>query len=781
MNPTQPWHDVALSSQERARALLAVMTLDEKLAQLGSYWPRPEDEPSGDVAPMEHAFQEGRRPFVEAMAHGLGHLTRPFGSAPLRPEVAAATLASTQEQIVAASRWQIPAIAHEECLTGFTTYLATVYPAAIAWGATFDPDLVRRMANAIGQDMAKVGVHQGLSPLLDVVRDYRWGRVEETIGEDPYLVGMLGTAYVQGLQAAGVIATLKHFAGYPASKAGRNHAPVSIGPRELVDVILTPFEMAVREGRVGSVMNSYSDLDGLPAAASGDLLTTTLRERWGFEGTVVSDYWAIAFLDLMHHVSPDRAHSGAIALTAGIDIELPESDAYARLAPLVASGEVSEDLVDRAALRVLTQKAQLGLLDAGWSAQPPAARAGAAIDLDSSGNRAIARQIACESVVLLANDQHLLPIPATTHARIAVLGPCADNPRTFLGCYSFPNHVLARYEPSATGVEVPSLLSALRTELPNADIDYQQGVPILDPDGSGLAAAVEAAAGADLVVLAVGDLAALFGRGTSGEGCDAEDLRLPGLQGDLVEAVLATGTPVVLVMVTGRPYALGAYAERCAAVVQAFMPGEEGGGAIAAVLSGAVNPSGHLPVGVPRTPGGQPGTYLAPVLGRGSDGISNLDPAPLYPFGHGLSYTRFSYRDLRLSQHEIATDGTLTVSVLVANTGDRDGQDVVQLYLSDPLAQVTRPVRALIGFARLDLPAGASAVVDFEVHADRTAFTGVDLRRIVEPGEIVLSVGHSSEDLPLTARAQLRGPVRRVDSPVLTTPVEVHHQRVEAA
>ncbi|SDD53057.1 beta-glucosidase [Sanguibacter gelidistatuariae] len=777
------WRDVSQPAEARAQALLDAMSLSEKIAQLGGFWDRPETEPSsdvvdepvasgGDVAPMQHAFDQARRSFADATAHGLGQLTRVFGTAPVSPTAGVAALRAAQAQATSGSSFAIPALAHEECLTGFTAYGATVYPAAIAWGATFDPELIEEMAHAIGSDMRAVGIHQGLSPLLDVVRDYRWGRVEETIGEDPYLVGTLGTAYVRGLQSAGVVATLKHFAGYPASKAGRNHAPVSIGPREFTDVILAPFEMAVRDGGAGSVMNSYSDIDGLPAAASPELLTTILRDRWGFEGTVVSDYWAIAFLDLQHRVSPDRAASGAVALRAGVDVELPDADAYARLESLVASGEVDESLVDRSVLRVLTQKVGLGLLDPDWQVVPAATGDGSSIDLDPPGNRALARRVADESVVLLANCG-ILPLDRSSTARVAVIGPTADQSRSFLGCYSFPNHVMVHHSADDLGVPVPSLLDGLREALPLAELRYERGVPVLDRDSSGIAAAVRAAEDAELVVLAVGDLAALFGRGTSGEGCDVEDLRLPGLQDDLVEAVLATGTPVVLVAVTGRPYALGAYADRCAALVQAFMPGEEGGRAVAGVLTGDVNPSGHLPVGIPRSPGGQPYTYLAPPLGQHSDGISNLDPRPLFPFGYGLSYTEFDYEDIRVSSQEIATDGTVHVSVRVTNVGDRSGADVVQLYLSDPVASIVRPVRTLIGFARVELDAGESAVVDFAVHADRTAFTGIDLARIVEPGEVVLAVGHSSEDLPLAASVQLVGPVRRVDSPVLVTPVLV--------
>ncbi len=383
--------------------------------------------------------------------------------------------------------------------------------------------------------------------------------------------------------------------------------------------------------------------------------------------------------------------------------------------------------------------------------------------------------------MLLRNDRGTLPLAAP--GRIALLGPAAAEPRSFLGCYSFTNHVLSRLEDNGTSVAVPSLGEALRAEFPEATITEAGGVPFLDPDASGIAEAVAAAEAADVAVLAVGDIAGLFGAGTSGEGCDVADLRLPGAQHELVEAVLATGTPVVLVLVTGRPYALGDYAERCAAIVQAFMPGEEGGSALAGVLSGRVNPSGRLPIGIPGGMGGQPGTYLAPVLAWVSDGISNIDPKPLFPFGFGLGYTRFEYSDLQVSSPEIAADGTVEISATITNVGDRDGKEVAQLYLSDPVASVVRPLKRLVGFTKIALAAGEAARVTFRLHADRTSFLGPDHRRIVEPGEFRVRVGSSSEDITLEAGFRVTGPVRTVGDGerVLDTPVEVTPVPVAAA
>ncbi len=760
------WNDTSRSVSERARALLAALTTAEKAAQLGSYWARPvRTSVGGEVAPMESVFSTSE--LDEVAADGLGHLTRVFGTEPVEVADGVARVRAAQRRVVELNRLAIPAIVHEECLTGFTTYHATVYPAAIAWGATFDPPLVFEMAQAIGEDLRAVGVHQGLSPLLDVVRDYRWGRVEETIGEDPYVVGMIGTAYVQGLQRAGVAATLKHFVGYSASRAGRNHAPVPMGRRELEDVMLPSFEMAVRLGGAESVMNSYSDIDNVPVAASYDLLTHVLRERWGFSGTVVSDYGAIGFLHLMHHVAADLPDAGRLALRAGLDVELPQTVAYATLAEDVAEGRLEAAVLDRAVLRVLEQKIRHGLLDPDWN---PEAQGDPHRDLDSARNRDIARRLAEGSVALLANDG-ILPLAAPT---VALVGPVAAEPRSFMGCYAFPNHVLGRYEYGGVGLEVDSLAERLAAELPGCRVVSAPGVPFLAEDRSQLDAAVEAARQADIAVVAVGDLAGLFGTGTSGEGCDSEDLDLPGLQGELVEAVLATGTPTVLLLVSGRPYALGAYAGRCQALVSAFMPGVEGAAAIAGVLSGRLNPSGHLPVAIPTGRGGQPGTYLAAPLGWFTEGVSNLDSRPLYPFGHGLSYTTFELADLTLAEPEVDVAGSVRLTLRVTNTGPRAGAEVVQLYASDPVASVVRPVKQLVGFAKVALEAGESAELEVFLHTDLFSFTGLDYARIVEPGEVVLSAGTSSEDRPLQATVRLTGPTRVVgEGRVLTSEVTV--------
>ncbi|MGU3645739.1 beta-glucosidase [Microbacterium sp. C23T] len=761
------WNDPVLPVDERVEALIAEMTVAEKVAQLYGVWVGASAD-GEDVAPHQHDMSDDID-LDDLLPSGLGQLTRPFGTAPVDPATGALALQRAQQRIAGANRFGIPALAHEECLAGFATWGATAYPVPLSWGATFDPDIVREMGARIGADMRSVGVHQGLAPVLDVVRDARWGRVEETIGEDPYLVGTVATAYIQGVESAGVVATLKHFVGYSASKGGRNLAPVSVGPRELADVLLPPFEMAIRESGVRSVMNSYTDLDGVPTAADAFLLTDLLRDEWGFEGTVVADYFSIAFLKDLHGVADGWTDAAARALSAGIDVELPTVKTFgADLVRAVEAGEVDGAIVDRALRRVLRQKAELGLLDADWS-PVPTALAGletasleavrGSVDLDPTANRGLARRIAEEAIVLLRNDG-VLPLAAPR--RVAVIGPVADDPYAVLGCYSFPSHVGVRHPELPIGISLPTLREALAAEFASAEIVHAAGTTIDGGETGGFAEALAAAAGADVVVLALGDRAGLFGRGTSGEGCDAADLTLPGAQQALLDAVLDTGVPTVVTLLAGRPYALGTAPERAAAIVQSFFAGEEGTGAIAGVLSGRVNPSGRLPVSIPRDPGAQPSTYLASKLARRND-VSNIDPTAAYPFGHGLGYAPSVWADAAASATEMSASGSVTVSIHVGNAGHRDGVEVVQLYLHDPVASVVRPVRRLIAYARVPLAAGERARVSFDVPADLAAFTGRDGRRVVEPGDLVLAFGRSSGEIVATRTVRVVGEPRHLD------------------
>jgi len=739
----------------RVAGLLARMTLEEKIAQLVGFWVDQGDEL---VAPMAGEMASSTR-YEDASRHGIGHLTRVYGTRPVDPVERAGWLWGEQRRLVEETRLGIPAIVHEECLTGLAAWKAATFPTPLAWGASFDPELVERMGRLIGESMSALGIHQGLAPVLDVVRDPRWGRVDECIAEDPYVVGVVGTAYVRGLQDAGVHATLKHFVGYSGSQSGRNHAPVHAGPRELADVFLPPFEMAVRDGGVRSVMNSYAEIDGMPVAATPAYLTDLLRGAWGFDGVVVSDYFSVAFLHTMHGVARDLGEAAALALAAGIDVELPTGDAFAGpLLELARSGGVDAELIDRAVLRVLAEKDDLGLLDAVFD-EPPTS-----IDLDSPAHRQVARELAASSVVLLTNDG-TLPLPPSPQAgrRIAIVGPNADSAEALMGCYSFANHVLAHHPGVPLGFEIPSFAEALAGALEGTDVTVARGCDAEGEDRSGFAEAEEAARAADIAFVVVGDRAGLFGRGTVGEGNDADSLELPGVQRELVERILATGTPVVLVVISGRPYAID-WALRgdraAAAAVQAFFPGEEGGAALADIVTGRVSPSGRLPVSLPRSAGVQPYSYLHPLLG-GPNEVTSADNTPALPFGHGLSYTTFAHDALQVPGSADAASG-FSARVRVRNTGTRAGADVVQLYARDRFASVTRPVAQLVGFARVELDPGEEATVRFQVPPTRLAFTGRDGRRVVEPGAIELWVGPSCAERETTAVLDVTGPVHEI-------------------
>ena len=733
---------------ERVRSRAQSMTLEEKVAQLAGYWL---DQGGNVVAPMQSEMAVDQRPsgqLAEITKDGIGHYTRVYGTRPVDAVERAQWLWAEQRRLKRETRLGIPALVHEEVLTGLAAWKAATFPTPLAWGASFDPDLVGMAGAAIGASMAALGVHQGLAPVLDVIRDPRWGRVDECIGEDPYLVGTIATAFVRGLQSAGVHATLKHFLSYSGSVAGRNHAPVSAGPREILDIFLPPFEMAIRDGDARSVMNSYTAIDGVPVASDPTILTDLLRGRLGFDGVVVADYFTIAFLQVMQGVAADRGEAARLALIAGIDVELPTGDAY--LAPLleeVRSGRLDEGYVDRAVLRALAQKESLGLLEAdAFESDPPSE-----IDLDPVEHQEIARRLAEHSVVLLSNDGVLPLGRRQIPAKVALIGPNADRSAALQGCYSFANHVLAAFPDHPVSIAIPTVSEALpgafeRAGLPAPEITSARGCDVEGDGRTGFAEAVEITAAADVAIVVVGDQAGLFGRGTVGEGNDTQSLELPGVQRELVQALVGTGTPVVMVTITGRPYAidwaLDGSGPRPAAVLQSFFPGEGGGLAIADVITGVVNPSGRLPVSLPRSGGAQPYSYLQPILGGPSE-VTSTDPTPLRPFGFGLSYTSFAYSELT-TVAEVPAGEHFDVEVTVTNTGDLPGADIVQLYGRDLVGSVVRPVAQLLGYARVELEPGQARRVRFDVPTARLAFSDRNLRKIVEPGEIQVWVGSHS-------------------------------------
>ncbi len=768
----QPWLDPAASPQARAAALLAAMTTDEKVAQLVGVWVNERDDDQAAFA--AGSFLDGLR---TAHPDGFGSLTRPYGSGPTPPPLTAVQVDAVQRFLVDGTRLGIPALVHEECLTGLMAPGATVLPSALAWGATFSPEHVRAAAEAVGQQMAGLGIHLGLAPVLDVARDHRFGRVEECIGEDPLLVATLGAAYVRGLQSAGVGACAKHFVGHAAPEAGHNTAPVHAGWRELTDVHLPPFAAAVAAG-VAAVMSGYHDVDGDPVTGSAALLDGLLRRRLHFDGPVVSDYWALNFLVTAHHVAADREQAAALALAAGVDLELPRPDYFPALVAAVDAGRVPVARLDAAVARVLTLKFRLGLFEHPYCPDPD-------VPLDPPAARDAARALAERSVTLLRNDG-VLPLRGVR--RIAVVGPWVDDPSVLAGSYAWPNHVGYRFldDRFACGPTVPTFLDALRDAAGRhgvqvthvaacrpsghlavralADATFAGGPDAgYHDDPTGIEEAARAARDADVVVVLVGDRPGHFGTGTVGEGTDRHTLTLPGSQPELVTAVLATGTPTVAVVTAGRGLDLGV-CEDASALLSVWFGGEAGAQALALVVFGELNPSGRCPITFARGAGQQPVHHSSTPLAR----HHYLDETtrPRFAFGHGLGYSPFAYSELALSSPTLPVDGQVQLSVTVSNTGALDGEDVVQLYARDHVGQVSRPALGLLGFTRVAVPAGGSVRVTFTVPAGAFAHAG-RTERIVDPGRHTVWVGASSSDLRLRTELDVVGPVRPLPLPLL--------------
>lgn len=774
---TLPYQEPGRSVEARASDLLSRMTLEEKAAQMHALWLILSED--GEHRPREDDFTGGTDPAAvrKALGHGLGQISRALGSHGVEPRTGVRALNRLQKFLREETRLGIPALSHEECLVGLMARGATMFPSALAYGATFDPDLVERVARAIGREARSIGCHQGLAPVLDVSRDVRWGRTEETFGEDPYLVGVLGTRFVRGLQGEkrDLLATLKHYAGHSWSEGARNHAPVHLGWRELNDVFLLPFEMAVKQARAGSVMPAYHDIDNESCHASRHLLTEVLRGEWGFDGLIVADYIGISLLYQHHNLAADRAEAAAIAFNAGVDIELPADDCAAHLGEAVRRGLLSMETVDAIVRRTLAEKIRLGLFERPYVDE-------AAIDLQSPATVALAREVARQAVVVVEN-RGVLPLDPGRGQRVAVIGPTADDPLAPLCGYSFPVHLILN-DAGEAAAQVVTPRAAFERAFGAERVAYAQGCFIIEERKYGspvfpgdveksttldqaspvsrrtdlIPAAVECARGADVAVVCVGDLAGLFQTGTIGEGSDADSLDLPGVQQELVEAVVATGKPVVVVLTSGRPYNLGGLEDKVAAFVMAFAGGQEGGPALVDVLTGAVEPSGRLTVSVPKNVGAVPYYYNHKMKSAGTP--IALHFGSRYPFGHGHGYTSFELADLTLDAPEVdAGTGEIRLRFTVRNTGSRAGVAVPQLYVRDLLASVVRPVKELKAFGRVELGAGESAQVTFEVPTDMLCFTGIDGRRIVEPGEHELQVGASSADIRLRAVVRLTGAV----------------------
>jgi len=779
-----PYRDPLLPVSERVRDLLSQMTVEEKLAQLGSVW--------GAELSAEGRLLEEKA--SEKLRHGIGHVTRVAGSTALWPRESALLANACQRYLVEKTRLGIPAIVHEESCAGYCAAGGTCFPQAIGLAATWAPELVEAMGGVLRRQMRSAGAHHTLAPVLDVARDFRWGRTEETFGEDPYLISRIGVAYVKGVQGDdpknGIVATGKHFIGYGASEGGLNWAPAHIPQRELLEVFLTPFEAAIREAKLGSIMNSYAELDGIPCGANPDLFEGLLRRELGFDGVVVSDYSTIPTLRGYHRIAAEKSEAAALALEGGIDVELPTVDYYGEpLREALASGRIDISLVDRSVARVLKMKFELGLFENPYVDAETAPAA-----FETAEQRELAREIARKSVVLLKNEGGLLPLSRSLR-RIAVIGPNADNARGQLGDYHYQSQLeitLVAQQLAANiaappadvlraqmegSVAMVTVLEGIRSHAPDAELLFAKGCDVVDGDTSGFAEAVEAAMKAEVAILVVGDKCGLTKGCTSGEFNDRADLGIPGVQQALVEAVAATGTPVVVILTNGRPYAIPWIAEHVPSILEAWISGEEGGNAIADVLFGDTTPGGKLPVSMPRSVGQMPVFYYRKPSGGRSvfyGDYADLPASPLFPFGHGLSYTTFEYENLQLSASEIEADGTLAVSLDMSNAGDRAGDEVVQLYLHDVVGSVTRPIKQLAGFKRLSLQAGESRHITFRVDVSQLAFYDREMRFVVEPGDVNVYIGSSSADIRLTGSFRIVGAKRELKrSQVVTTAVEV--------
>lgn len=761
------YQDPALAVDDRVADLLGRMTVEEKIAQLGSIWAF---EIVGDDG------LNGRK-LDELLGAGLGEITRLAGSTNLQPAEVASTANEIQRYLVDRTRLGIPAIVHEECLHGLLAWAAPCFQQAIGSAASFDPELLGEVAATIRRRMLATGARHALGPVLDITRDPRWGRIEETYGEDPYLAATMGVAYIRALQGPilsdGVIATGKHLVGHGMAEGGLNQAPVHLGPREMRDEQLFAFEAAVREAGLASIMPAYCDVDGVPCHASRELLGAILRDEWGFDGIVASDYVGIELIARQHQMTGDLSQVAALALRAGVDLELPRLAAYAEpLALALETGRVDVSLLDATVGRVLRAKFRLGLFENPYVELPTEVGLGAL----ANDEKRVGRELARRSLVLVENDGTL---PLINPRRIAVIGPSADSARELLGDYSHLVHIETllemRSRDSAFGFEVTdevsvgdelagrrTILDAIRERIDAADVRHARGTGIHGGTDEEIAEAVDAAKAADVALVFLGERSGLTDDATTGEARDRRDLGFFGRQQELLEAVVATKTPVVLVVVSGRPLAIEWAARHCAAVLLAWVPGDEGPDAIVDVLVGDTNPGGKLPVSVPRHVGQVPLHYRHhPSGGRSNWKGDYVDgpTSPLWPFGFGRSYTSFEFSNLRLDRTELPTDGgEVVVTADVTNTGDRPGDEVVQLYVRDPEATVARPVLELRGFCRVGLAPGERRAVSFRLAAEQFAYVGADYRRVVEPGVIRVFVGSSSADLPLTAQFELVGP-----------------------
>lgn len=738
-----------LSVKDRVKDLVGRMTLEEKVAQMMCVWGQKQnilfdEEGKLDLNGLSIHLQ-----------HGIGQIGRLSDTGGgLKPKEMAELSNKIQKYFVEETRLGIPVIFHEECLHGLAGKEATSYPQPIGLASTFDPDLIEEIYTAIADEVRARGAHQALTPVFDVVRDPRWGRVEETFGEDPYLISRMGIASLNGFQGDGkfnnknrLIATLKHFAAHGQPESGSNCGPANFSERVLRDVYLFPFKEAVQKGNAMSVMASYNEIDGVPSHANKWLLRHVLRKEWGFKGYVVSDYYAVTELymkedSLSHGVAGDKSDAARLAVEAGVNIELPDIDCYPNLIQLVKDDKLKESSIDKLVSELLKYKFILGLFDDPY-VNPDEIRN----DEKLKNNRKIALKAAHETITLLKNENNLLPLDPNQKKTIAVIGPNAD--RKLLGGYS------------GTPAYYTTVLEGIKDKVgPGVNILYSEGckntvggawdedtVTLPDPEENrkAIKEAVKTAWNADTVILVLGD-----NEQTSREAWskihlgDRPNLELFGMQNELVEEVMNTGKPIIVVLFNGRPNSISRIAENIPSILECWYLGQESGKAVADVLFGDYNPTGKLPISIPRSVGHIPCHYNYKPSAR--RGYLFDDITALYPFGFGLSYTEFEFSNLNLEKDTIPVNASVKVSVDIKNTGKVLGEEVVQLYIHDTVSSVTRPVKELKGFKKIALQPGESVTVDLEILPEHLSFTNIDMVHTIEPGDFEIMIGNSSRD-----------------------------------
>ncbi len=754
------YKDPNVSIEDRVEDLLSKMTIEEKAAQMMGVW----NEKKETLIDKNGNFDFDKASKAYAHGSGIGQVGRPSDAG--KDEEASheegfnarQTVELTnaiQKFFIENSRLGIPVIFHEECLHGLASKGATSFPQPIGLGGTFNPELVEKLYAMTAEETRVRGGHQALTPVVDVARDSRWGRVEETFGEDPYLVSQMGVAAVKGFQGDAefnnkkhVLATLKHFAAHGEPESGQNCGPVNISERVLRETFLMPFKEAVEEANVVSVMASYNEIDGIPSHANQWLLKDVLRDEWGFSGFVVSDYYAI--LELFdrpdthgHFIAANRKEAAELAIKAGVNIELPEPDCYRHIEKLVKEGNLTEQDLDDMVGPMLYWKFKMGLFDDPYLDPEEAEKISG-----SEKNKQLALQAAQETITLLKNEGNVLPLNPSHTKTIAIVGPNAT--RSLLGGYSGA---------PKTNITILEGIKA-RAETYNIDVIYSEGckitvggrweedaVEISTPEQNrkSIAQAVKDVKDADVIVLAIGgnDQTSREAWSLKHMG-DRTSLDLFGEQNELVDAMVATGKPVVACMVNGRPLSINNVAEKVSGILECWYLGQEGGNAVADVLFGKVNPSGKLPITIPKSVGQLPIYYNYKPSAR--RGFLFDDAKPLYPFGFGLSYTSFELANIHLEESEISVNGSTSVSVDVTNTGDQEGAEVVQMYIRDLYSSVTRPVKELKGFKKVWLKPGECKTVTIPIHKKSLAFYNIRMDYEVEHGDFEIMVGNSSRD-----------------------------------